>query len=977
MKEKDTAPAADAEILAAETGSPATETGSPAETVSKAKKAAAKKTKAVGTKAAKAKTSAKTTKAAKKSGPAKIKITGEKIFALDIGTRSVIGIVAEKNGSDIRIVATERMEHKTRAMLDGQIHDVLQVAAVIKEVKSKLEKQAGPLTHAAVAAAGRALYTMTAEAEMEVGGIITAEQERSLDFSAVQLAQAKLAASDTIDDPTSYYCVGYSSLSYTLDDFQLKSLIGQRGRMAKASVIATFLPRQVIDSMQSALREAKLEMQAITLEPIAAINVLIPPTMRHLNLVLVDIGAGTSDVAITKNGSVIAYGMVPLAGDEITEAISQRFLLDFNVAEQIKREAAAGQDCRFSDILGVPYNLKAEEVLEPIMPAIKNLAMAISRQIMELNGNEPQAVLLVGGGSLSPRLTQLITEEMKLPAGRVAVRRPELIEGIETIPEVLRAPDAVTPLGILKIASFDNIHFMRVFVNGEEYHLFNFRNLTVSDALLNAGIRLKDFNGKPGLGIMLNIDGRSQFVPGTMGTLARLTLDGQDANLDTPVEDGSQIEITSGADGTTPQLTLGDVYQQPPGSTIYLNGEERVIPAAVTINGEIADSSSPVHDGDTILEKKLRTVGEALLACGLSPTGTKISYTLNGSAGQHNVSPVILLDDSPTTLSTMIADGDRLEYLSPGEPRLSDILNLTERDTTLRIYFNNAEHKIPSSAVTIQVNGRPAGPGTIINDGSDIIYRRDEHKVTMVSEALLAVGYQPPAADSGVTVAISVNGAPAQFTDPIKNGDTLTVDIYPHGEAGHRPAPLKDLAVKAVSLADISTELYKKLAADLDKQASLEDDSQPATPAEKTASQETSQEETPAVNSRDGLLSLLTGQEEPAPAPEPPKRDGLLSALTIEKAPPDKEPSPAPAEGSPEGEEKISDENAPAEKTSGVNTPEEKIPAAKAPEEKTPKEPAPPKEAKPSAAASPAPAPGGGLIASMIRKTPKFLSRRR
>lgn len=117
---------------------------------------------------------------------------------------------------------------------------------------------------------------MTAEAEMEVGGIITAEQERSLDFSAVQLAQAKLAASDTIADPTGYYCVGYSSLSYTLDDFQLKSLIGQRGRMAKASVIATFLPRQVIDSMQSALREARLEMQAITLEPIAAINVLIP-----------------------------------------------------------------------------------------------------------------------------------------------------------------------------------------------------------------------------------------------------------------------------------------------------------------------------------------------------------------------------------------------------------------------------------------------------------------------------------------------------------------------------------------------------------------------------------------------------------------------------------------------------------------------------------------------------------------------------
>lgn len=966
MKGKDTAPAAVAEILTEGTESPAAQKKSStaekkaasaqSETAPKTKKTAAKKQKAATAKAPGSKSAPKApeSKAAKRTSAAKIKITGEKIFALDIGTRSVIGIVAEKTGGDIRIIATERMEHKTRAMLDGQIHDVLQVAAVIKEVKGKLEDQVGPLPRAAVAAAGRALYTMTAEAEMEVGGIITAEQERSLDFSAVQLAQAKLAASDTIDDPTGYYCVGYSSLSYTLDDFQLKSLIGQRGRMAKASVIATFLPRQVIDSMQSALREARLEMQAITLEPIAAINVLIPPTMRHLNLVLVDIGAGTSDVAITKNGSVIAYGMVPLAGDEITEAISQRFLLDFNVAERIKREAAAGLDCRFSDILGMPYNLKAEEILEPIMPAIKNLAAAISRQIIELNGNEPQAVLLVGGGSLSPRLTQLIAEEMKLPAGRVAVRRPELIDGIEMIPDVLHAPDAVTPLGILKIASFDNIHFMQIFVNGEEYHLFNFRNLTISDALLNAGIRLKDFNGKPGLGIMLNVDGRSQFIPGTMGTLAHLAINGQDANLDTPIENGSQIEITPGADGSTPQLTLADVYEQPPGDLIYLNGEERIIPAAVTINGDIADSSSPVHDGDTISEKKLRTVGEALLACGLSPTGTKISYTLNGSAGQYNVSPVILLNDSPTTLSTMISDGDRLEYLTPDEPRLSDILHLTERETTVRIYFNSAEHKIPSSAVTLEVNGRPAGPGTVVNDGSDIVYRRDEHRVTMVSEALLAVGYHPPAADSGVTVAISVNGAAAQFTDPVKNGDTLTVDIYPQGEDAPRKAPLKNLTGKAVSLADISTELDKKLAADLEKQASQE-----APPAEKTTPQEAIPEESQTVNSREGLLSLLVEQEETSPetpgdkvipagkgsltgqkttASGAPKLTGTLSSPIIEKSLPIKEPVPAP-------------------------------------EEKAPAEPDAPKEETPPAA-SPAPSTrGSGLISGIIRKTPKFLSR--
>ena len=105
---------------------------------------------------------------------------------------------------------------------------------------------------------------MTAEAEMEINGLITPEQERSLDFAGVQAAQASLAASNTIDDPTRYYCVGYSTIKYTLDGNQLKTLVGQRGRSAKATVIATFLPRQVIDSMQSALHASKLEMRALT-----------------------------------------------------------------------------------------------------------------------------------------------------------------------------------------------------------------------------------------------------------------------------------------------------------------------------------------------------------------------------------------------------------------------------------------------------------------------------------------------------------------------------------------------------------------------------------------------------------------------------------------------------------------------------------------------------------------------------------------
>ena len=708
----------------------------------------------------------------------------ERLFALDIGTRSVIGIIAEQNeDGSMNILRTARREHKTRAMLDGQIHDVPQVASIVREVKDILVRETGPIKSAAVAAAGRALYTMTADASLEVNGIITKEQERGLDFAGVQAAQAKLASSHTIDDPTRYYCVGYSTIKYVLDDVPLKSLVGQRGKLAKASIIATFLPRQVIDSMQSALHAADLEMRALTLEPIAAINVLIPPTMRHLNLVLVDIGAGTSDVAITKNGSIIAYGMVPLAGDEITEAISQKFLLDFNVAEDVKRKATAGKGAVFSDILGAEYDLSADEIIQPILPSVQNLAEAIAKQILELNSEAPQAVMLVGGGSLTPKLADFVSEALAMPLNRVSIRTPDKVNDITEVPLALRSPDAVTPLGILKIASINTLHFLSVYVNEEEFSLFNFRELTISDALLHAGIQLRKFNGHPGLGLMITINGEKESFPGTLGTFAEITMDGKPAELDTIVKNDSHITILPGKNGTTPELHINDVIQATEEYRIYINGEEEIIHQQIFINNLPAAADYVLKDGDIIETREPKTLGEALRAAGLAPMGRRIRYTFNGQASHYSCRPEIFVNEVEASISQPINEGDRIEYNGNDTPKLGDVLNLRDSDTSITIYYNKEETKIPAAGVELTVNGRPASTGTIIEDGCDIKFSKSPRMATIVSEVLLAVNFQPPAATSRKKVTILVNQRPAVYTDPVKNGDSLDIIIASIDEA--------------------------------------------------------------------------------------------------------------------------------------------------------------------------------------------------
>ena len=721
----------------------------------------------------------------------------ELVFALDIGTRSVIGIVAEQRDGMLHILATEHMEHKTRAMLDGQIHDVPQVAAIIREVKRRLTERTGALHSAAVAAAGRALYTMTAEAEQDITGIITPAQQRDLDFAGVQAAQRKLAQSHTVDDPTRYYCVGYSTIRYTLDGNDLKTLVGQRGRKAQATVIATFLPRQVVDSMQSALRETHLEMRALTLEPIAGINVLIPPTMRHLNLVLVDIGAGTSDVAITRGGSVIAYGMVPMAGDEITETISREYLLDFNIAEDIKRKAADGQDVSFTDILGMSLSLTAEQVVAAIKPGVENLAGAIAKQIIELNGEPPQAVMLVGGGALTPMMSELVAEALGIPAGRVAVRQPEEVDGVAELPPELHAPDAVTPLGILKIASINTLHFLAVWINDIEYSLFNFRELNVSDALLAAGISLRKYNGRPGMGLMITVNGERRSFPGTMGTLAQITIDGKSASLDSPIHDDCRIKLVAGENGTQPKIRLSEIIGTGDSYTVILNGTETEVPSSVLVNDSAPIGDPILRDGDTIVSRRERTLGEVLRAANLPPTGRRISYTLNGEERRFSTLPKITLNDAPASLSAVLREGDVIVYEETSVPTIDTVLDISAAASYATITYEGREHAIPASGFALTINGREASPGTVVEDGAVIAYQKGTGSAN-VSEALLAVGFTPPPATSRVTFTILVNGEKADFTTPVRTGDTLEVAFTPL-ERLSSAAPAPDAGAPAAS----------------------------------------------------------------------------------------------------------------------------------------------------------------------------------
>ena len=701
------------------------------------------------------------------------------LFALDIGTRSIVGLVGEKTDSGVRILGGVRQEHTTRAMLDGQIHDVPEVAKVIRSVKLKLEKDFGPLRQVAVAAAGRALSTLNASAELDVHnrGYLTAQEERTLELTAIQSAQKQLATSRVVNDPASYYCVGHSIVKFSLDGTPMKTLVGQRGHKASVEIISTFLPRQVIDSLQAAVLHAGLEIGTLTLEPIAAINVLIPPTMRHLNLVLVDVGAGTSDVAVTRGGSVVGYGMVPVAGDEITEEISGQYLLDFKVAETLKRRMGKNvKHLNYVDILGIKHSKTPAELVQGIAPVVTELAQAIASQIMLLNNSTPQAILLVGGGALTPLLPEILAQIMDMPKDRVAVRRPDAIEDLEDITAEFCTPDAVTPLGILKIAGAETLNFLNVVLNEQPLRLFNLGGLTVGDALLAAGIDARSLAGRPGLGLTLNINGDRLFIPGSYGQAGQLTVNGKSANFSDPVGEGDVIVVEKGMDGTSPSPCLAELVELPEPLPLELEGKAYRLAPLITINDKPASPKDKLNDRDQIQWSPVERVDQAFRAAKLTLDPKRFRYSVNQTERVHSVWPTFTVNGQPAQASSAVHAGDKIRVIEPSIPTVSEVLGFCNQDVEpIEVLFNGVHCPVPTRRFSLTLNNAPAELADPAPNGGVIEFNLSAETQPTLADVLLAAEFNPADIPAAGGVTVVVNGKVAEYTACVKNGDKIDI----------------------------------------------------------------------------------------------------------------------------------------------------------------------------------------------------------
>lgn len=697
----------------------------------------------------------------------------EDIFVLDIGTRTVMALLARLKEGELCVSHMLYREHKNRAMLDGQIHDVNQVARIISELVEDMRQLSGQdLKRVAVAAAGRSLLTVKGSARLKYQNnvLFSGEDVLTLQLQAVQEAQLSLPKKDMGPLPFSqqYYCVGYSMLQQKLDGINLISIEGQKGQEAEVEVVATFLPRIVVESLQTAVERAGLELSSMTLEPIAVSNLVLNPAMRRLNLVLVDIGAGTSDIAVCGGNAISAFGMVPMAGDEITEALSNCYLLDFNRSEEVKRQLDK-EEITVTDVLGIEQRLNCPEIKKSLEPAVTTLASAIAQEIIRLNGKPPQAVLLVGGGSLTPCLPGFLAGMLEIPENRVVVQQANKLQNLCDLPVGFEGPNFITVLGIAYTAlACPTMGFITVRVNDQPVRLLNLAQNNVAEALLAGGYKLKDVYGRPGLALTCKINEQLYSIPGKPGRTGSITLNGREAKFSDTVQHGDSIRFVPGTVGEKGQGTFRDVLKEHIG-TCSVNGKLVELNPVLRIGESLVSVNDFIPDGCKVRMEISQTVEDILGRVGLADDSQQV--WVNQQAVPFLDVAIIKKNGKTAKPGDNVNPGDEVTIELRPNLTAGDFLP-EEMAPSLEITVNG--RKVFIDGKRILVNQKPANRHTTIKGGDHLDYQvASTLKKPILIDVFNEINFSPRPPAGKTRLIIKVNGQEKEYTYILKNGDDV------------------------------------------------------------------------------------------------------------------------------------------------------------------------------------------------------------
>ena len=373
--------------------------------------------------------------------------------ALDVGTEFAKALVFEIDEHDHGTVrGVGRKRQGLSHMQSGTVADIAAVVDNCSVALQEAEEMAGfRPTQVVIGIAGELVKGFTTSHSQERKRpdqpITEAELQKLIDgVQREALREAERAITWETGLPhVDVRLVHAAVTGASIDGYALTNPVGFQGRHVKIGIFNAFAPLVHLGALQSVASQLDLELLEIVAEPYAVARVLASDQVRQAGALFVDVGGGTTDVALVRQGGIEGTRMFALGGRAFTKSIADRLDLPFPRAETLKIDYARGLKVE-----------RRDDIARIVADDVEVWAAGVELVLEELAAGDPLPgrIYVCGGGSRLPEVQEALTAERfwkRLPFARspeVAVMSPDQIETITDATALLVDQQDVTPLGL-------------------------------------------------------------------------------------------------------------------------------------------------------------------------------------------------------------------------------------------------------------------------------------------------------------------------------------------------------------------------------------------------------------------------------------------------------------------------------------------------------------------------------------------------
>lgn len=372
------------------------------------------------------------------------------IVGLDIGTSKVVAIVGQVLADGGIKVVGFGINHPTRGMKKGVVVDIDSTVQSIQRAVEEAELMAGCQIHSVYASiSGSHLRSMNSHGivairDTEVTG---ADVERVIDAAAA------------VPIPADQRVLHVIPQEYVIDDQDgVREPLGMSGVRLEAKVHMVTCAENAAQNVEKCIRRCGLEVDQLVLEQLASAHAVLTDDEKELGVCLVEVGGGTTGMAIFNNGAIRHTAVIPIAGDQVTNDIAMALRTPTPSAEEIKMKyaCALAQLARPGETIKVPSvgdrapkDLSRQALAEVIEPRYDELFTLVQQELRRSGYEEliPSGIVLTGGSVKMEGAIELAEEVFHMP---VRLGYPQGVVGVTD--EIAGNPIFATAVGLLHYA---------------------------------------------------------------------------------------------------------------------------------------------------------------------------------------------------------------------------------------------------------------------------------------------------------------------------------------------------------------------------------------------------------------------------------------------------------------------------------------------------------------------------------------------